>query len=128
MTNKLKWRLGKLPTSDEVLKLVNDKVISKEEARDILFKEELENEVSKTDLESEIKFLRELVEKLSNGNRNVIVETIKYVEKPYCQWNWYKPYAVWTGSINDNVMLCSGTNQLNNTINTNCNFSSLETF
>ena len=96
MTKQLKWRLGKLPTSDEVLKLVNDKIITKEEAREILFNEEEQMEVSEESLKSEIKFLRELVDKLSDKSQ--IIETIKYIEKPYYNNNWYQPYQVWCGS------------------------------
>ena len=53
MTKELKWRLGKLPTPDEVLKLVNDKVITKDEARDILFKSEDIEEKSEDELKTE---------------------------------------------------------------------------
>ena len=95
MTTQLKWRLGKLPTPDEVLKLVNDKLITKEEARDILFNEETEEVKSIDDLKQEIKFLKELIEKL--GNRSQIVEHIRYIEKPYYIQPWYQPYQVWCG-------------------------------
>lgn len=94
MTKNLKWRLGKLPTPDEVLKLVNDKLITKDEARDILFNEEVEQERDEDSLKQEIKFLREIVEKLSK-NRNQIVETIRIVEKPYHQQIWYQAYNTW---------------------------------
>jgi len=99
MTKQLKWRLGKLPTPDEVLKLVNDKLITKEEARDILFNEEVETERDKESLEAEIKFLRDLVEKLSQNRTNTI-EIIKQVEVPYYQYHWYKPYEVWCSNSN----------------------------
>ena len=89
----LKWRLGKLPTPEEVLKLVNDKLITKEEARDILFNEETEQEVKDSDLKSEIKFLREIIEKLSE--KKTIVETIKVIENHYDKYDWYRPYHYW---------------------------------
>lgn len=98
MTKQLKWRLGKLPTPDEVLKLVNDKLITKEEARDILFNEETGTERDVKSLEDEIKFLRELVQKLSNNNSSRIVEVIREVQKPYLTWDWYRPYQVWCNS------------------------------
>ena len=99
MTKQLKWRLGKLPTPDEVLKLVNDKLITKEEAREILFSEEKEVQVKESDLKAEIKFLKELVERLAT--RSTIVETIRYIEKPYYQYGFWQPYQIWCGgSIN----------------------------
>lgn len=104
----LKWRLGKLPTSEEVLKLVNDKIITKEEARDILFNEETEQEKSTEDLKQEIKFLKELVEKLSDSNK--VIETIRYIQKPYQQWGWYKPYEVWCSVLGGNNSLTLSSN------------------
>lgn len=108
MTKILKWRLGKLPTPSEVQMLVNDKLITKEEARDILFNEVDEKEESLEDLKSEVKFLRELIEKLAN--RSQIVETIKYVGKPYVHWGWYNPYQVWCGAGDTNTAYIGGGN------------------
>ena len=102
MTKKLNWRLSKLPTPDEVRELVKDKIITQDEARGILFSSETEEERDKKSLESEIKFLRELVEKLSSS-KTTIIETIREVQKPYHQYAWYKPYEVW----------CSASNSLN---------------
>jgi hypothetical protein len=135
MTNQLKWRLGKLPTSDEVLKLVNDKIISKEEAREILFNEEVQTERDKKSLEDEIKFLKEIIEKLSNNNTTKIVEIIKEVKVPYYQWNWYKPYEVWCGgALTSGTLAGSGTVYLGTSNTTdltnavNCSFSNIQTF
>ena len=89
---KLKWRLSKLPTSDEVIRLLNEKLITKEEAKEILFTTESVEDRDKDSLQSEIKFLRELVEKLSEGKSDRIIETIRYVEKPYYRYGWYDPY------------------------------------
>ena len=121
MTKKLVWRLGKLPTVDELLRLVNDKLITQEEAKEILFKESDIDERDKESLEGEIKFLKQLVEKLSDNNRNVIIEKIKYIEKPYYSFEWYNPYKDWiycttssSGTINSLGMV------------TNCNFSSIQ--
>ena len=97
MTKELKWRLGKLPTSNEVLELLKEKLITKEEAREILFNEvEGEKEKNEDELKSEIKFLKELVENLSKGNKTKIVETIRYIEKPYHNYGWYQPYQNWS--------------------------------
>lgn len=107
MTTKKKivWRLSKLPTPDEVSVLLKDGVLTKDEAREILFSHETEEERDTKSLEAEIKFLRELVEKLST-NRSNIIETIRYVEKPYYNNGWFKPYAVYCSTNND---LTSGT-------------------
>ena len=95
MTTKetLKWRLSKLPTSDEVIRLLNEKLITKEEAKDILFSTEKEEERDESSLKSEIKFLREIIEKLSNNQSTRIVEVIKEVHKPYYRYDWYQPYV-----------------------------------
>lgn len=93
MTKKINWRLSKLPTPDEVRELVKDKIITQDEARDILFKEETEEERDVDSLKTEIKFLRKLVEKLSE--RQTIIETIRTIEKPYIKYDWYHPYHLW---------------------------------
>lgn len=87
----IKWRLSKLPTVEELQILVKDKIITPEEARDILFTEET---IDAKALKQEIIFLRSLVEKLSNNSNTTI---IKYIEeiKPIRQ-GWYQPYATWT--------------------------------
>ncbi len=122
MTKQLKWRLGKLPTPDEVLKLVNDKLITKEEARDILFNEVDESKRDEESLKEEIKFLRELVAKLSNQSK--IVETIRYIEKPYYNYGWYAPYVTYcsnTASLTGgNFTLTSATSGT-----TNANYTGL---
>ena len=108
---KMNWRLGKLPTPEEVRGLVCDKIITNEEAREILFREEEETERDVKSLEAEIKFLRDLVDKLSK-NPSTIVETIRYVERPYVKYPWYGTYATWCGNTsqvqgNSNVALLS---------------------
>jgi len=101
MTKKLVWRLANLPNPSDVAKLVTDGIISQEEARDILFSSETKEDRDKKSLESEIQFLRDLVEKLSS-DRSKVVEVIRTIEKPYYDYHWYRPYAVW----------CSNTPQL----------------
>jgi hypothetical protein len=82
-----------------VVKLLSSGIITKEEAKDILFNVEEEGERDKKSLESEIKFLRELVEKLSNGKQIRIVETIREIKVPYyINQPWYQPYQVWCGN------------------------------
>lgn len=131
MTKKnLVWRLGKLPSPDEVRELVKDKIITQEEARDILFSQETEEERDKKSLESEIKFLRELVDKLSQNNQTRVVEVIKEIKVPYVRWQWYQPYQNW----GDNIVYCASGNTLySGTTNSsgtgeNCTFSAIKTF
>ena len=131
MTKKLKWRLSKLPTPDEVRELVKDKILTNEEAREILFSEEVESKKSADDLKQEIKFLKELVEKLSNNNRSQIIETIRYIEKPYYHWNWYQPYQMWCGgtqnllATNDGSLNLLATNTVNLANAIDVNFSAI---
>lgn len=106
---KMAWRLKKLPTGDEIARLVEQKVITTQEARDILFSSKDERDTES--LKSEIKFLRELVDKLST--RQTIVETIREVPR-YRDFGWYRPYEVWCNADVDNQLLnvASGTNSV----------------
>ena len=96
MTNKtkLKWRLSKLPEAHEVIALVANKLITQDEAKDILFSSETEEDRDEKSLKSEIKFLREMVDKLSS-DKTRIVEVIKEVYKPYYTQPWYPYYTTW---------------------------------
>jgi hypothetical protein len=134
MTKKLIWRLGKLPDSYELCELIKNKVITNEEAKEILLSSEDEVDRDKKSLESEIKFLRELVEKLSNG-RGEIVETIKYIEKPYYHYPWWSGYSNWCGG-NITTGTASATTTGANCLSgsyiasnlTDTNFTSINTF
>ncbi len=95
MTKELKWRLSKLPTPDEVTKLVNDKIITKEEARDILFNEEDKTERDVESLQAEIKFLRELVEKLAEHKQATLYKYVEQVIPVYRQYGWSNPYTIY---------------------------------
>lgn len=101
MTTKLKWRLGKLPSPYEVQELVKDKIITQEEARDILFNTETDEERDKDSLKDEIKFLREVIENLSKNNKTQTVEVLKYVYPSY-NYPWVQPYAIWCGGTSPN--------------------------
>lgn len=109
--------MGKLPSPDEVRELVKDKIITQEEARDILFKEQVDGERDNESLKTEIKFLRELVDKLSSQQTTKVVEIIKTIEKPYYGLTWYHPYSGITlgesGNYNGSI---------------NCSFSSINNF
>ena len=91
MKKKLVWRLRESPSAENLERLVHSELLTKDEAREILFSHE--DERSDDSLKSEIKFLRELVEKLSK--RDKVVEVIREIEKPYTIYPWYRPYATW---------------------------------
>ena len=124
MTKKLNWRLSKLPTTEELRELVKDKIITQEEARDILFNEVDSTKRDTGSLEAEIKFLRELVQKLST--RSTIIEQIRYIERPYIQYPWYQPYVVYCSS-GGNILTANGNTQYyaGNTVNTSTSVSNL---
>lgn len=123
MTNQLKWRLGKLPTSDEVIKLLNEKIITKEEAKEILFNVETESQRDIESYKQEVKFLKEVIEKLAD--KNSIVQVVKeyipqYITQPFYQpyYYWTYPTTTWTttsASLNTNGGAGSGTLYLNTT-------------
>lgn len=112
------WRLKDQPTTTNVLELVNANLITKEEAKDIIFTQQTEEGRDNKSLQSEIKFLRDLVDKLSNGQSNRVVQIIHEVQKPYQQWGWYQPYYTWcsTATIGNNVLTTDSTNVLLNGI------------
>lgn len=105
---KLIWRLTKLPTADELLKLVEAKIITNEEAKEVLFSIETEESVEVADLQAEIKFLKEVVERLSKNQQPRIIEVIREVERPWRTKPWFDPYYQW--SVNDGKVLCTTSN------------------
>ena len=129
MSKKIVWRLASLPTAGDLRQLVDNDIISKDEAREILLNFEEVNDRDKKSFESEIKFLRELVEKLSsNQGGTKVVETIKYIEKPYYSYEWYKPYVTWcNSSINHICTTQTGTTTqtgFNNVLSSECGVKS----
>lgn len=88
MKKNLKWRLKEQPSTESLRALVKDGILTKEQAKDILFTEEEDRDIES--LKQEIKFLREVIEKL--GDRPQIVRLIK--DKDY-NYPWYSPYITW---------------------------------
>ena len=125
---KLVWRLSKLPTTEELRELVKDKIITQEEAREILFSTETKEDRDSDSLKSEIKFLRELVDKLSKAQPAQIIETIKYIEKPYYKYEWYSPYTHWIACATTTCDVSSGNLTMGATNNTGGSFTSINTF
>lgn len=106
------WRLKTLPSIDEIRGLVADKLLTPEQAKDILFSEETIEPKTKEDLEGEIRFLRGLVDKLSADRVNEVVRYIE-IEKPARPHYWYDRYWI----------TCQNTSELKNSTN----FSSITT-
>lgn len=91
---KLKWRLSKLPTPSELVELVNNKIVTQEEAKEILLDQQTEEDINTDALKAEIKFLRQVVEDLSKSK----TETVKVIEKHinhYRDWTWCQPYTTY---------------------------------
>jgi hypothetical protein len=126
MTKKLVWRLKEQPTSENLRELVKDGILNKDEARQILFSSETEEGRDKESLKTEIKFLRELVEKLSSQGK--VVEIIREIEKPWRSYSWYEPYVVWCGSTSTSGYTTFIAGSSNSSANISSNFSSIETF
>lgn len=128
----LVWRLKEQPTAEKLQGLVYSGILTKDEAREILFNLQIEDERSIEGLKSEIKFLRELVENLSNTSK--VVEIIREIEKPYRRYDWCKPYINWCdnttvwSSTSNTVDSSVDTTALNSTAISNCLFSDITTF
>ncbi len=138
MTMKLVWRLKERPTAKSLQELVATSILTKEEAREILFSSENVEDRDKASYESEIKFLRDTVELLSKKDNSRIIEVIREVEiiKPYYLENpWNKHYGAWCGTDADaDKLYCgdSGTSPVTHLVAMatadNSNFSKIKTF
>ena len=102
--------------------LVKDGILTKEEAREILFNLEEQTDRDIESFKSEIKFLRELVEKLANTQK--VVEIVREIQKPYYPHYWWKPYEIWCSS----GAYTSNGNGLEMVTGGNSNFSNIKTF
>jgi hypothetical protein len=143
MTTKIKWRLSKLPTPSELVELVNNKLVTQEEAKEILFTQEDEKTVETSELKSEIEFLRHLVEELAQKKTATTtpVTIIHECRKKYSDYTWYQPYYNWTSSGTGGIT-CNGTSLTNlatttagyshtgenGSLTTTQNFSDIKTF
>ena len=129
MTKKerLIWRLKETPTSQNLRELVQDGILSKDEAREILFSSETVEDRDKESLKSEIKFLRELIEKLANTQK--VVEIIREIDKPYWRkYPWHDPYVVWCSRENTTTSGSITLTNADNTTTQSTSFSDITTF
>lgn len=69
---KLVWRLGERPSVENITKLNEIGLISKEEARELMFNEISHNDVKTiNDISEELKVIRELVMRLSQNDGTI---------------------------------------------------------
>ena len=107
MTNTLKWRLTKLPTVEELTLLVEKNIVTKEEAKKVLFNNETERDIES--YKQEIKFLKEVIDKL--GDREKIVTVVEKYIQPYLTQPFYQPYYFYVTSGTTNLTMngtCGG--------------------
>jgi hypothetical protein len=116
MTKNLKWRLKTPPTAEAVRDLVDAGVLSKDEAREILFTTEDETVEDTTALKSEINFLRELVEKLSSKTNYYPQVWTTIDTRPFRSYPWYSMYSAaasgttFSTATNNSVQLVNSVN------------------
>ncbi len=123
MTKILKWRLSERPTPENLLKLVESGIMTKEEAKSIVLDE---GEINSSDIDSiknELELLRKMVLSISEKTENR-TEIIKIIEKeipiyrdryPYVpQWPWWKDNVIWCAS-NGSVTATNYLNQMSGT-------------
>ena len=111
MKKQIIWRLKEQPTSESLQRLVASGILTKDEAREVLFSSEEREDRDIKSLQSEIEFLRKLVDKLADSSD--IIAEIKTIEVPiYRQYPWWKPYKIWCGGTV--VDSSDGVNFMNN--------------
>lgn len=113
---KLNWRLQDLPTAGEVAELVNSEVITKDEAREILFSEKDKTQIDNEQIKAykeQIEFLQGLVTKLSANNMNRFIGYTYTFTTPKAYWNevWCSTNKM-VNSTTSNIMSASGTKNL----------------
>lgn len=105
------WRLKDLPTGDEVAALVEQGVLSKDEAREILLRdEEEENKDEKVKaLKEQIEFLQKVVDALTRRQYTTITYTPTH---PTVYWQ------SWGGTLGGGVVNCYAASTGSSTVNT----------
>jgi len=117
MTKKtLKWRLKELPDATSVAGLVEQGVVTKEEARNILFDEfeELKASEREKELQRQVEFLEDLVKELSR-NRTTVMSWPVYIEKYVKTWPSPWPqvwYNTGTNRYSSNISATNYTQKL----------------
>lgn len=121
LQKKLTWKLKDAPTVEDITELLENNVITSDEARQILFKEE----EPKTDadrieaLEEQIKLLTDLIKHLPNNNLTYVpyIREIEVPRKylPYWKEVWMSTGGTAGGYVNSSLGSFTTTTQsLNN--------------
>jgi hypothetical protein len=112
MTKDLRWRLSQLPTGGEIADLVEQGVITKDEAREILFSTpDKQDEDKVSDLKAEIKFLKEVIGQLTKTSTTFVT-----VPGTYYRYNtqpWF------TGYVTAGAIQYSATTNTSNALSVN---------
>lgn len=125
-TKKLVWKLKDLPTGDELASLVEQKVITPEEAREIILSEEKVDSNALKAKDEEIKFLRDLVDTLArrhNGWTTIYHEYERLTPKYPIWYGHYQPLMqTYSKTFGPTVTLTAGslgtTGTMTNAVNT----------
>lgn len=95
MEAKLKWRLKDLPDANGVAQLVEQKVITQEEARQLLFNNNDYQEIERIKaLEKQVEFLEELVRELSK-QRITHTHSTTFIDNAVRRYESYYRPALW---------------------------------
>lgn len=109
---KLVWKLKDLPTGDELASLVEQKVLTPAEAREIILSEEKVDSNALKAKEEEIKFLRDLVDTLArrhNGWTTIYHEYERLTPRYPVWYGAYQPLMQTYGkTFGPTVTLTSG--------------------
>lgn len=104
MTKKEKddlvWRLKELPTAEGVSRLVEQGIITADQARDILFSKPVEKNTDEENkaLKEQVKFLQELVDRLVSQRHSIAVPYTYTVKTPLVYWNNLTTYSSGTSN------------------------------
>lgn len=130
---KIVWKLKELPTGDELASMVEQGILSKEEAREIAVSEEKVDSNALKAKEEEIKFLRDLVDTLArrhNGWTTIYHEYERLTPKYPVWYGHYQPLMqTYSKTFGPTVTLTTGSTgiasgTMTNAINTVQSYSS----
>jgi len=106
MTKKLNWRLKELPTANEIASLVEREVITKLEARDMLFSVVEKNDKQVEALKEQIEFMDTMITKLMNQKS---FNPINLTHTPVYPIHYWRPttFMATTGNLNSTLNTAS---------------------
>ena len=112
MTKKIElvWRLKNRPTVNEITDLKRDELITKEEARDLLFNsDQKDSEIEVKALKEQIKFLQDTVDKLINKlNSTGSPWVFQHTYTPYYPTRYWSTATTGTAINAGNLSMSTG--------------------